>query len=150
MKALCGADCNECDLLKSDRCKGCKNTNGCPFGVKCWIAKYIEIGGKYSFEELKKQLIDEFNSLNIDGMSKVDELYPLHGNFVNLEYPLPNGFKHKFLEDDEIYLGNQVECEFNDGNLKNCFGLVANMNFLLVCEYEENGSNPEIIIYKRR
>ena len=80
----------------------------------------------------------------------VEELYPLNGSFVNMEYTLPNNKKVKFLHDDDIYLGNQLECEFNDNDCKKCFGLVANMNFLIVCEYEENGENPELIIYKRR
>ena len=150
MEAICGANCEECDLLKSKKCKGCRNTNGCPFGKKCWIAKYIEIGGKENFYILKNKLIEEFNSLNVIGMSKINELYPLHGSFVNLEYTLPNLKKVNFLNDDEVYLGNQVECDFNDDEIKKCFGLIANMNFILVCEYEENGNNPEIIIYKKR
>ena len=33
---------------------------------------------------------------------------------------------------------------------KKCFGIVANMNFILVCEYDDGGENPEIVIYKRR
>lgn len=83
-------------------------------------------------------------------MPKINELFPLNGSFVNLEYPLLNGGNVKFLDDDEIYLGNQVECEFNGGEVNRCFGLVANMNFLLVSEYGEDGINPEIVIYKRR
>lgn len=150
MEAICGANCDECELLKSNKCKGCKNTNGSPFGKKCWIAKYIEIGGKNNFEAIKKQLIEEFNSLKIDGMPKIKELYPLHGSFVNLEYPLPNGNKVRFLHDNESYFGNQVECVFNDDELKRYFGLIANMNFLLVCEYGENVCNPEITVYKKR
>ena len=150
MKAICGANCEECELYKNNNCEGCINTNGCPFGKKCWIAKYIEIGGNNEFNTMKKQLINEFNSLNIDGMPRINDLYPLYGSFVNLEYPLPNGKKVKILNDDETYLGNQVECEFNVGNNKKCFGLIANMNFILVCEYEENGANPEIIVYKKR
>lgn len=150
MKAVCGANCKECNLFKCNKCKGCNNTKGSPFGKKCWIFKYIEIGGKDSFEKIKGQIMEELNSLKIDGMPKIEELYPLHGAFVNLEYTLPNGNKVNFLHDDEAYLGNQVKCEFNDDDEKKYFGLVANMNFLLVCEYGENGSNPEIIIYKRR
>ena len=150
MKAICDANCNECELLKSNKCKGCKNTNGCPFGKKCWIAKYIEIDEKDNFETLNKQLIEEFNSLKIDGMPKIKKLYPLRGALVNLEYPMPNGKKVKLLNDEEAYLGTQVECELNDSELKRCFGLLANMNFLLVCEYGENGDNPEIITYKKR
>lgn len=150
MKSICGANCEECNLFKNSKCKGCKETNGCPFGKKCWIAKYIEVGGKDSFESIKKELINEFNSLNIDGMSNVDELYPLHGTFVNLEYQLPNGKKVKFLKDNKIYLGNQIGCQFNVDEIKKCFGLVASMDFLLVCEYGEDGTNPELLIYKKR
>ena len=150
MESICGANCNECEIYKSNKCKGCTETKGCPFGKKCWIAKYIEVGGKDSFLEMKNQLIAEFNNLNIEGMPKIEELYPLHGSFVNLEYPLPNNEKVKFLSDDEQYLGTQVECLFNDSSIKRCFGLLANMNFLLVCEYGENGTNPELILYKKR
>ena len=150
MIAICGANCSECELFKNNKCKGCSNTNGSPFGKKCWIAKYIEVGGKDSFNSLKNELIDEFNSLNIDGMPKIEELYPLHGEFVNMEYTLPNGEHTKLLNDKEAYLGNQVECIFNDEEIKKYFGILGNMNFLLVCEYGENGNNQEIIIYKRR
>lgn len=83
-------------------------------------------------------------------MPKIKELFPLNGAFVNLEYPLSNGSTVKFLNNDEIYLGNQVECEFNDGELIRCFGLFAGMDFLLVSEYGSNGDNPEIVIYKKR
>ena len=31
-----------------------------------------------------------------------------------------------------------------------CFGVVANMDFILICTYEANGENPELIIYKKR
>ena len=148
MKSICGANCEECELFNK-KCKGCKKTNGCPFGKKCWIASYVEMGID-SFDSLKKELISEFNSLKVEGMPKIDDLFPLHGSYVNLEYPLPNGKSVKLLNDDEVYLGNQVECEFNDGSIKRCYGLVANMSFLLVCEYGEGGINPEIVLFKRR
>lgn len=150
MKAICGADCTACEKFKNNKCKGCNNTKGCPFGKKCWIAKYIEIGGTENFEKLKKQIIEEFKSLSIAGMPEIKELYPLQGTYINLEYILPNGQKIKYLLDDEVYLGNQVECEFNDDKIKKYYGLVANMSFLLICEYEKNNKNPEIIIYKKR
>ena len=149
MESICGANCEECALYKN-KCKGCKATDGCPFGEKCWIANYIEVGGKESFESLKKELINEFNSLNIDGMPEIEELYPLHGEFVNMEYPLPNGEYVKLLKDNGVYLGNQVECLFNDDEIHRCYGILADMSFMLVCEYGENGSNPEIVVYKRR
>lgn len=33
--------------------------------------------------------------------------------------------------------------------MKKYFGILANMNFLLVYKYGENGSNQEIILYKK-
>lgn len=109
--------------------------------------RYAAIGGKEQFDKFKQQIIDEFNALHIDGMPKVESLNALVGNYVNLEYRLPNGRSAKFLDDSASYLGNQLECELGGGR---CFGLVANMDFLLVCTYEENGANPELVIYKKR
>ena len=150
MASICGANCDDCKYGKNNKCKGCKETKGCPFGIQCFIAKYILTGGKENYEMFKKQLINEINSLNIIGMPKINELNPLNGSFVNLSYNLPNGKQVQFLDDNEIYLGNQVESEFNDGEIIRCFGILANMNFILVSEYEQNGENPELIMYKKR
>ena len=150
MESICGADCNSCEYGKSNNCKGCLNTNGCPFGKQCFVAKYILTGGKEKYELFKKELIDEINDLNIIGMPKINDLNPLNGAFVNLSYPMTNGEKIQLLNNDEIYLGNQVESEFNDGSIIRCFGIVANMNFILISEYGPNGDNPEIILYKKR
>ena len=148
MKGICGSNCDECNL--KEKCKGCIKTKGCPFGKKCFISSYIEIGGKESYDALKEELMMEFNCLKISGMPKVKELFPLNGKTVNLEYKLPNNKKVKLLDDNEIYLGNQVECIFNNDEMKSYFGIIANNYFLLISEYQENGINPEIIIYKRR
>ena len=150
MESICGADCSNCGYGKNNNCKGCQNTQGCPFGKQCFVAKYILTGGKENYEIFKSQLISEINELNIPGMPKIKDLNPLIGAFVNLDYPLPNGKNTQFVNNDEIYLGNQVESEFNDGELIRCFGILANMNFILVSEYGANGDDPEIIVYKKR
>lgn len=150
MKSICGADCDNCGYGKNNDCKGCKETKGCPFGKECFVAKYILNGWEENFKSFKKQLVDEINSLSVLGMPKIKDLNPLNGSFVNLKYELPNGKIVQFLDNNEIYLGNQVECEFNDGEIIRCFGVVANMNFILISEYGPNGDNPELIIYKKR
>ncbi len=109
--------------------------------------RYAELGGEEKFDEFKSQLMDEINALCIDGMPKVESLNALVGGYVNLEYKLPNGERVTFLDDSATYLGNQLECEFGG---ERCFGIVANMEFILVCTYEENGANPELIVYKKR
>lgn len=150
MKSVCGADCDNCGYGKAKTCKGCIETNSCPFGKKCFIGEYIKIGGTENYNSFKKSLINEFNSLNIPCMAPIDDLFPLNGAFVNLAYPMPSGNTVKLLDDNQIYLGNQVLCEFDDGEGERCFGLVAGRDFLLVAEYGENGTNPEIIIFKKR
>lgn len=43
-------------------------------------------------------------------------------------------------------IGSQQESEFGG----RCFGIAANMDFLLVCSYEKHGENPELVMYKKR
>lgn len=109
--------------------------------------KYNELSDNGQFEEFKKKLIDEINELHIDGMPKVERLNALVGKYVNLEYVLPNGNSVKFLDDRKTYLGNQLECEFGG---ERCFGILADMDFLMVCTYEKDGLNPELLLYKKR
>ena len=115
-------------------------------GLNYW-KKYLNLGGKEKFDEFKQKLIDEINSLNIEGMPKVENLNALVGNFINLEYRLPNGKSVKFLDDRATYLGTQLESEICE-NL--CFGIAANVDFILICTYEENGEKPELLINKKR
>jgi len=109
--------------------------------------KYEELSDDGQFEEFKKKLIQEINDLNVEGMPKVESLNALVGSYVNLEYPLPNGAKVKFLNDQTTYLGNQLESELGGDR---CFGVLASMDFILVCTYEAEGKNPELVIYKAR
>lgn len=109
--------------------------------------KQDELSDNGQFEEFKKKLINEINELNVDGMPKLTKLNALVGSYVNLQYRLPNGETVKFLDDNATYLGNQLECELG-GN--RCFGVLANMDFILISTYEENGTNPELIFYKKR
>ncbi len=109
--------------------------------------RYTELGGEGKFEEFKQTLIGEINALQVEGMPKLTKLNALVGSYVNLEYRLPNGTAVKFLDDEKTYLGNQLECEFGGDR---CFGVLANMEFILICTYEKNGENPELLIYKKR
>ena len=109
--------------------------------------RYDELSDNGQFEKMKQQLISEINELHIEGMPRVEKLNALVGGYVNLEYKLPNGNSVKFLNDSKTYLGNQLECELGGDR---CFGVIADMEFLLVCTYEKDGLNPELVIYKKR
>ena len=109
--------------------------------------RYTHLAGAVKFEEFKQQLIAEINALHIEGMPKVEKLNALVGAYINLEYRLPNGKCEKFLDDGATYLGTQLACEFGGDR---CFGIAANMEFILVCTYGENGADPELVVYKKR
>ena len=148
----CGMPLEDSDISKEvdgvfneEYCKWCYVDGD--FTLDFW-KQYVGVGGKEKFEEFKQQLIEEFNTLlYVEGLPEVKDLNVLSGSFINLEYRLPNGEVVKFLDDKATYLGNQLECEFGGDR---CFGIAANMEFLLVCSYEENGENPELVVYKKR
>lgn len=144
MLSICGADCcTECG--RKDECGGCVKTGGHPFGGKCFAAECIKRGGFEEFKSIKKALTEEFNALGIKDL-EVKDLNLLNGFYVNLEYPLPNGQSVKFLEDNNVYWGNQIEIPGSD----RCYGIVADDNYLLVSEYGCGGTEPEIILYRKR
>lgn len=150
MLSYCGLDCTKCEMKQS--CSGCSETSGKPFsGGVCPIASCCIDNRRASCAEcrectLKNALIAEFNALGIADMPEIKELYALAGTIVNMEYPLPGGTSAKFWDDKEIYFGNQVEKISSE----RCYGLAANKNYLMVCEYGEGGSDPEIVVFKRR
>ncbi len=100
--------------------------------------RYEELSDNGEFEAFKKQLIEEINGLQIEGLPKVE---------LNLAYPLPSGVSVKFLNDGTTYLGTQLESQFGG---ERCFGVLANMDFILICTYEAEGKNPELVLYKKR
>lgn len=109
--------------------------------------RYEELSDNGQFEAFKQKLLEEINALHIEGMPKVDRLNALVGKYVNLEYRLPNGTNVKFLEDGATYLGNQLESEFGSDR---CFGVLANMDFILISTYSADGADPELVLYKKR
>ena len=109
--------------------------------------RFDELSDNGRFEALKKRLIEEINALGIEGMPGVEKLNALVGSFVNLEYPLPSGIKAKFLDDGTTYLGCQLESELDEGR---CFGVLACPDFILISSYASGGSDPELLLYKKR
>lgn len=109
--------------------------------------RFEELSDGGQFESFKKQLIEEINSLAIPGMPRVEKLNALVGKYVNLPYRLPSGALVPFLNDRTTYLGNQLESEFGG---ERCFGVLANMDFILVCTYGKDGADPELVLYEKR
>ena len=143
-KSICRLDCCGACRRRED-CGGCIKTEGHPFGGRCIAAEIVKQRGFAAFEKFKKKLIDEFNSLGIEGL-EVKDLNLLNGFYVNLEYPLANGQTVKLLEDHNIYLGNQIEIPGRD----RYYGIMGDDKYLLVCSYKCNEAEPQIVCYKKR
>ena len=109
--------------------------------------RYEELSDNGQFEAFKKQLIEEINDLHVEGLPKVEKLNALVGEYVNLAYRLPSGERVKLLDDRTTYLGNQLESELGGDR---CFGVLANMDFILICTYGEGGADPELVLFKKR
>lgn len=93
----------------------------------------------------KMGLIKAFQALGIPELESLTELCELPGKFVNLEYTLPSGQRVKLLDDEKTYLGSEVHKTGSD----RCYGLAADENYLLVCEYGCGGTDAEIVVFKR-
>ncbi len=141
--SICGTDCNSCTFRTN--CAGCAASDGNPFGEKCLVAAYCQ-KGENAYSQLQERLIAAYNALNIPDMAPVTELHPLPGSFINLRCPLPNGQTVQFWDDRKIYLGNQL-CKKDGGG--RCYGLAADDRYLMVSEYGDMGSDPEIVVFKR-
>lgn len=94
--------------------------------------------------EFKKNLINAINNLKILDMEEIKELNALKGALVNIEYPLPNGKFVKILDDNKIYLGNQVSIKNSD-----YYGIIGDEKYLVVSKYRDYGVDSEVIVFKQ-
>lgn len=92
---------------------------------------------------MKKILIKEVNALGIPELN-IDNLYVLQGSFINQPYNI-NGNEVKLLDDNATYWGNQIQK--SDGQ---CYGVACDERYILVSEYGKDGSDPRIVVFKRR
>lgn len=144
MDELCAAGCcSRCDM-KGSACSGCKETDGHPYGGTCVAVECIRKGGFEAFCALKQSIMEHINALGMKDL-QVSEMYLLSGSYVNLAYVLPNGQTVKLLDDHKVYFANQVERPGSE----RCYGIAADENYLLVCEYGCGGSKPEILLYQK-
>ena len=140
MKTYCGAECENCSF--KDSCKGCAATCGSPFGGKCVAAEYLKQNNMIEYKHFKTNVLARINSyLERFEIGPAESLYELPGFYVNLEYTIPSGDKVKLINDKNIYLGAQIEAE------DKCYGIITDGDFLILCSYEENGMNPQLISY---
>lgn len=135
---FCGLNCcKDCKLLS--KCGGCEKCNGHPLGGSCIAERNRD------FDSFKKSLIHEINQLKIDNLC-LNDMFLLNGASVNLAYELPNGTKAKLLNDNDVYLANQLENPSSNGYI----GVVANEDFILVGEYSKTFDDAKIVIFKKR
>ena len=99
-------DCKECSAF--NKCGGFISNSDKSFSRDCIARRLIVKNGFNSFLDFKKKVINKINNLGIKEL-KVDDLNLLSASFVNLEYELENGTKVKLLNNNNVYLGQQIE-----------------------------------------
>ena len=146
MNELCGSECcSRCELHEI-ACAGCAETGAHPCEKgSCAAAEVIQERGLGAMYVQEMAIAKEVNALQLPGLT-VGELQLLMGSYINLEHPMPSGERVKFLDDKRVYWATQ-EIQEND---ERCYGVVADQNFLLICEYGPDGSDPEVLLYKKR
>ncbi len=92
---------------------------------------------------MKNMVSEEHSEVEVslclnETLPKLEKLNALVGSYINLEYRLPNGRTVKYLDDNATYLGNQLEYEFGGDR---CFGIAANMEFILISTCEVNSDH---------
>lgn len=92
-----------------------------------------------------QRLIEQFNSLGIEGMPELTKLYGHKGDFVNIECKLPNGEVAKILDDNKMY----YVAELPKTDSERCYGLVTDKKQIAVFEYSKGGTDAELVIWKR-
>lgn len=90
-------------------------------------------------------MIAEFCKLGIEDMEEITGLNACKGSYINLTYTFSRGQTVKMLDDDKIYLGNQLSKK----DSSRYYGIAADERTLIVSEYDADGSNAEIIVYKK-
>ncbi len=145
MDTYCGANCESCPS-RAD-CRGCCATGGSPFGGRCVAAERIRAAGREAYAAFKEALRGEINALlAAEGIPAAERLFELRGYYVNLPFPTPGGGEVKFLNDRDVYLGAQIELK-EPGR---CCGVAADDTFILICRYGAGGSEPELVLFKKR
>ena len=150
-RSICGVDCSSCSLQET--CGGCVSTNGRPFQGGCVVAQCCQQQGQsycsgcpYPSCQLKEELLAAFRGSGIPELTGLADLNAVKGSFINLAYTLPNGETVKLLDDEKIYLGNQVPQKVPG----RYYGLAADERGLLICEYGEHGDDAAVVFYKKR
>lgn len=140
---LCGQNwCDPCE--KKSECGGCEACGASPCGGHCLAADLVRNGGRDELQAQKASLIAEINALGFEDL-QLDDLYCLSGFIGNLTYSL-FGKSIQFLNDNDVYFGAQVVRP----NHARCYGIMADSQHILICEYGENGSDPKLLLLKNR
>ena len=94
---------------------------------------------------MQERLLELLHQLGIAELGQIQQLYELKGDFINLECRLPNGQYAKLLDDDKLYYGAEI-CKTGSSR---CYGVAGDAGQLVVYEYGENGTEAELVLWKR-
>lgn len=95
--------------------------------------------------EQQNRLLQEIHNLGIAELKAVQSLNLLDGSYLNLKCEWPNGKTSRILDDAQKYYACQVETP----GCEKCCGVAANAHMIAVYRYGCNGTDAELILWKR-
>ncbi|MFV0480971.1 MAG: hypothetical protein ACK5LP_03205 [Campylobacteraceae bacterium] len=98
----------------------------------------IKMENNYERKAFKK-----IHNLGIEELRTVDHLNELNGDYINLELKLTNGKTAKLLDGNKKYYGNQICKNGSD----RCYGIAADEQQILICEYGDGGTDAEFVLW---
>ena len=94
---------------------------------------------------MEQRLLELIKGLGIKEFADFKSLNLMDGNYLNLECKLPNGNTAKILDDNKKYYAKQVDIVGSE----KCYGVAADENSIAVFRYGCEGSDAELILWKR-
>lgn len=89
---------------------------------------------------MQERIIKVLQTLGIEELKEVDQLWELPGSYINMESKLEKGEKKQVLDNDKMYLCCQVE--IND---RECYGIAADDKEIVVYKYKNDGMDAEVV-----
>lgn len=94
---------------------------------------------------MEKKLLRFIKGLGIKEFDNFKSLNLMDGSYLNLECKLPNGDTAKILDDNKKYYANQIDIVGSD----KCYGVAADENSIAVFRYGCEGSDAELVLWKK-
>lgn len=125
----------------------CGNSAECKERKRCFFDRYGGLCGEEWRDMFLRELEKEIADLHMPGLPRIQNWKIARGKDLNMVFFGLDRRAGWFLSLDRMYLHALVPCEFGEGR---CYRVAAGMDMILIATCEQDGSWPEVMLYKKR